>query len=141
MAILFARETSAGAPLNFSFVRGARWDDDFQLVDQVTGDPIDLTGITRILMRVRTRINASTVLFELSNEVGNGRLVITNAATGSVGIRVNSADSNTFPANGHRKAKYVYDAVIERTVGEYEPAIGGKVAVLPQTSRPLDDAP
>lgn len=138
MAILFATQTADGSPIAFKFVRGARWDDDFQLVDQATGDPIDLTGVTRILMRVRTRVNASSVLMELSTT--NGRLVITNAATGSVGIRINSADSNSFPANGHRKAKYVYDAVIELTAGEYEPAIGGSVTVLPQTSRPLDDA-
>lgn len=137
MAIIFATATSGGLPIAFKFVRGTRWDDDFQLTDQTTGDAIDLTGIAGLVMRVRSTIASTTVLLELS--VDNGLLAVTDAATGSVGIRVPSATTQTFPANGFKKAKYVYDAVIERTAGEYEPAISGKVTVLPQVTRQLDD--
>jgi hypothetical protein len=114
-------------------VRGTRWDDDFQLVDQVTGTPVNLAGITGLMVRVR-KSPGSAKLLELS--VANSRLVVTNAATGMVGIRVGSETTLTFPENGHRKAKYLYDAVIERTAGEYEPAISGKIVVLPQITRP-----
>lgn len=138
MSILFATQTAAGEPIVFKFVRGTPWSDDFQLVEQATSEPIDLTGIEGLLMRVRTRTGASTVVYELST--ANDTLVVNDAATGMVGIRLNSAQTNTFPANGHRKGKYVYDVLIERTPGEFEPAIGGKITVLPQVSRPLDDA-
>lgn len=138
MAILFATETSAGLPITFKFVRGTVWEDDFQLVDQTSGDPIDLTSVVRIVMRIRAAITSATVLLELSTT--DGTLVITDALTGAVGIRVDTATTKTCPANGQRKAKYVYDAMIERTEGEYEPAIGGKAIVLPSVTRLADDA-
>ncbi|HEY9471113.1 MAG TPA: hypothetical protein VIQ76_16020 [Propionibacteriaceae bacterium] len=133
MAIIFATQTSDGLPLNFPLVRGTRWEDSFQLVDQVTGTPVDLTGIIGLTMRARLTIS-SPILLELSTD--NGRLIVTTAATGSVDIQVDSADTLLFPENSHRKAKYVYDVVIERAVGEFEPAIGGKIIVIPQVTRP-----
>lgn len=133
MAIIFATETSAGLPITFTLVRGTRWEDDFQLVDQVTGNPVDLTGIVGLMIRTR-RSPGSAILLEMS--VDDGRLVMVDAATGRVGIRVDSETTRLFPENGHRKAKYVYDAVIERSAGEYEPAISGKITVLPQVTRP-----
>jgi hypothetical protein len=133
MAIIFATETSIGLPITFTLVRGTRWEDDFQLVDQISGDPIDLTGITGLMIRVR-KTPGSPILLEMS--VDNAMLVVTDAVTGSVGIRVDSETTRTFPENGHRKAKYLYDAVIERAAGEYEPAISGKIVVLPQITRP-----
>lgn len=136
MAILFATETSAGSPIAFKLVRGTEWEDDFQLTDQATGDPIDLTGVVRIVMRIRKTIGSAVVL-ELSTT--DSTLVVTTALTGSVGIRVDTATTNTFPTNNHKRAKYVYDALIERTAGEYEPAIGGKVTVLPSVTRLADD--
>jgi hypothetical protein len=133
MAIIFATETSAGLPIAFTLVRGTRWEDDFQLVDQVSGNPVDLTGIVGLMIRVRKN-PGSAILLELS--VANTLLVVTNPVTGSVGIRVDSETTRDFPENGHRKAKYLYDAVIERSAGEYEPAISGKIVVLPQITRP-----
>lgn len=134
MAILFGSAS-------FRMVRGTRWDDDIVLTDEATGDAVDLTGVERVLMRIRASTNSTSVLLELSTELANGRLVILDAAAGRVGIRVNSQTTHdSFPANNNRKAKYVYDALIERTTDEYEPAVGGKVTVLPQISRPLDDA-
>lgn len=139
MSFLFASTTSDGKPLTFALVRGMVWNDDFILVDQATGLPIDLTGIAGLMMRIRAAINAPGHLLELS--LANNGLVIVDAAAGRVGIRVNSAATlAAFPANDHRKAKYVYDAVIERTAGEYEPAIRGKVRVDPQITRPFESA-
>lgn len=137
MAIIFATATSDGSPLTFRWVRGTRAQDSFQLVDQVSGVPIDLTGETDIVMRIRTTINAPAVLLELS--ITNGKLVLTDAATGLVSIDLPSAVTNTFPVNNNKRARYVYDAVIERSVGEYEAAIQGKVVVLPSVTRKLDD--
>lgn len=127
MAIIFANAS-------FRTVRGTRWDDDVQVVDKDTLAPVDLTGITGIVMRLRKTIG-SPILMELSTVAGT--LVIVDAALGKVGIRVDSLKSRTdFPENNHVKAKYLYDAIIERTPGEYEAAITGKVTVLPQITRP-----
>lgn len=138
MALVFATKDADGKALSFTLVRGARWDDDVQLVDQETQAPIDLTGIVSLMMRVRTRITDATNVMELS--LANGRLVMVDAATGKVGIRVSTADSLTFPQNGNRKAKYKSDLVIERTAGEYEPGISAGVTVLPQITRPTEPA-
>lgn len=132
MAIIFAK------PDPFKIVRGTRWTDSFQLVDDATSVPIDLTGITDIVMRIRKSINSATILLELS--ITNTHLTLTDAATGLVSIDVLSAVTNTFPANNNKRAGYVTDAVIERSAGEYEPAISTKVVVYPSVSRPLDDA-
>lgn len=136
MGILFATRTSdtPPKPLLFSLVRWTRWEDDFTL-SKDDGTPVDLTGITRLWMRVRAR-PLGPILLELTDAVDNGRLVITNAATGAVGIRVESADTGTFPLAGGKKAKYFYDVVIERSPGEYEPGISGKIAVYPQITNP-----
>lgn len=125
MAIRFGKAS-------FSFVRGTKWDDDVILTDQVTGLAINLTGITGMTMRIRKTIS-SAILLELSS--ANGRLVVVDAVAGRIGIRVLSAITLTLPENSFRKAKYVYDAIIQRTALEYEPAVGGKVTVLPQVTR------
>lgn len=130
MSILFGRA-------NFKFVRGTRWDDNVTLTEQSTGEPVDLTGITGMTMRLRETIDDEDVLMELT--VAGGKLVIVDAAAGEMGIRVNSATTWAMPENNHEKARYVYDAVIERSSGEYEAAIGGTVTVLPQITRPLGD--
>lgn len=130
MGILFGKA-------NFSFVRGTEWADDFILTDSATGDPVDLTGITSLIMRVREDY-ATPILLECSTS--DGELVVLDPVAGRVGIRVAGAASRAaFPENGHAKAVYRYDAIIERTPGTYEPANGGKITVLPQITRPWDD--
>lgn len=127
MAIVFANA-------NFRTVRGTRWDDDVTVIDKDTQMPVDLTGITGITMRVREWIDGP-ILMDLSTVAGT--LVVLDALAGKLGIRVGSLKSRTdFPENDHVRARYVYDAVIERTPGEYEAAITGKVNVLPQITRP-----
>ncbi len=125
MAILFGRA-------QFTVVRGTRWSDDVTITDRSTGDPVDLTGVIGITMRIREAIDDDITL-ELS--IGNGRLAVVDPA-GVLGIRVLSADMLDFPENDHQRSRYVYDAVIERTAGEYEAAINGTVVVLPQVTRP-----
>lgn len=126
MAILFGRA-------QFTVVRGTRWGDDVTITDRASGLPVSLVGVTGVMMRIRETID-SPIILELS--VANTRLVLVNAATGVLGVRVPSATMLTFPENDHQKARYVYDAVIERTAGEYEAAINGTVIVLPQVTRP-----
>lgn len=124
------------APLSKSVVRGMTWDDLTTLRDD-DGLPVDLTGIADLVMRVRTRINTTAMLMELS--ITNGRLIVTDAPNGKFQILVIANDTrDLFPENGHRKAVYVYDGTIIRTHGppeEREPAIGGKVRVKPQITR------
>lgn len=115
------------------FVRGTRWTDEVQLVDQETGQPVNLAGITGLVLWVRRSINAP-ILLELS--VDNG-LTLLNPTSGLIGIDVVSTRTLELPENGNRKAKYVYDAVIERA-GEYEPAVAGKLTVLPSITRPWE---
>lgn len=127
MAIIFA-------PLaQIRIVRGTAWVDDVQMVDKASGNPIDLTGITGIVMRVRKGIN-TPILMELSTDEGN--LVVLTPAEGRIGFRVNSAGTLALPENSNRKAIYIYDAVIERSAGEYEAAVVGKLAVIPSITRP-----
>jgi hypothetical protein len=133
MAVTFATQDANGRPLAFRLVRGARWDDEFQLIEQSTGDPVDLTGITSMVMRCREDISGPIVM-ELS--LANTRLTLLDPVNGRVGIRVGSATTRTFPENDNAKARYVADVVIERTPGEYEPGIALKVTVLPQITRP-----
>lgn len=136
MAIVFATQTSDGSAISFKIVRGTRWQDTIVLSDQLTGDPVDLTGVTGLILRVRKTMN-SAVLLELS--VTNGRLTITDAANGTVAIDVSSATTNTLPANGNRRARYLFDMEIQRSADEFEPAISGKLVVLPSVTRKLDD--
>jgi hypothetical protein len=126
MAILFGHAQLA-------LVRGTRWDDDITLTDKATGEPVNLAGITGVLMRIREDIDKPIVL-ELS--VANGRLVVVDAANGIMGIRVPSSATQVFPENGHKKSRYIYDVIIERSPSEYEPALSGAVQVLPQITRP-----
>lgn len=125
MAILFA-------PASFRCIRGTRWEDAVILTDQVTGLPVDLTGIVGITMRLR-RSMTGPIVAELS--MAAGTLLVLDAAAGKVGIRCNTAFMLTLPENGHRKARYLYDSVIERTAGDYEPATKGRVTVDPQLTR------
>lgn len=133
MAIIFAPVKS------IRIVRGTHWEDNFQLVDEASQTPVSLVGITGLLMRVRRSIG-SPILLELSLPDSGldsaGRLVLVDATTGMVGFRVDTPATLTLPENGHRKAKYGYDSVIERTPGEYEAAARGKLSVLPQYTRP-----
>lgn len=126
MAIIFAPVAT------LRLVRGTRWTDEVQILDQTTGDPVDLTGIENLVLRLRRQINGPIIL-ELS--MGNG-LNLLNPTAGLLAFDVGSAETLTLPENGNRKAKYVYDAVIERTPGEYEAAIAGKLSVLPCITRP-----
>lgn len=127
MAIVFASVPA------IRIVRGTKWEDDLTLVDKASGDPVNLVGITGLMMRIRRSI-ASPILLELS--LANSMLVLVEASEGRIGFRVPSATTLTLPENGHRKAKYGYDMVIERAAGEYEPAVNGKLSVLPQFTRP-----
>ena len=115
------------------FVRGTRWTDEVQLVDQETRQPVNLAGITALVLCIRRSINAP-VLLQLSIDDG---LTLLNPTSGLIGIDVGSARTLTLPENGNRKAKYVYDALIERA-GEYEPAVAGKLTVLPSNTRPWE---
>lgn len=133
MGILFGRT-------NFIFVRGTDWNDVFILTDADTGAAIDLTGATDLLLRVRDDIASTTV--RLERRLSDGGLTILDRAAGKVKVLCDSQTTHdSFPANDQVKAVYVYDALIERTAGRWEPATGGKVTVLPQVSRPLDDTP
>ncbi|MGH8025460.1 MAG: hypothetical protein ACREO0_01925 [Pseudoxanthomonas sp.] len=127
MAIVFA-------PLKpIRIVRGTAWSDNFQLVDKATGDPVPLTPLAAMVMRIRKSINGP-ILLELS--LDNGRLIVVDAPTGMGGFRCDSATTLSLPEFGNRRAKYIYDAVLERTAGEYEPAVTGKLTVSPSITRP-----
>lgn len=140
MAVVFATRTSDGAPLTFRIERGTLWQDVITLAEETTGAAVDLTGVTSVLMRVRAYRGASAVLLELSTT--NGRLEVTDAEAGEITIEVSSADTNTFPApvGGKKRAKYVYDLMIERSADEWEAGISGKLTVGYSISHPLDDA-
>lgn len=125
------------AQASFKFVRGTVWRDRFTLVDKDSGLPVNLTGIVRLIMRVRAYINGPTIA-ELTSVGGSPQLLIVDAVGGEIEINANSAFTLAFPANQNMKASYVYDCLIERIADEYEPAAGGKVIVLPQVTRPLE---
>lgn len=127
MAIVFARIPS------IRIVRGTAWSDDVELVDKASQDPINLTGINGLMMRVRQTMNGP-ILLELS--LSDGTLTVEDAAGGKIGIRINSATSLSLPERSNRRATYLYDMVIERGLGEYEPAVKGKLVVLPSVTRP-----
>lgn len=136
MAIIFATQTSDGSAITLKWVRGTRAQDTLNLSDQQTGNPVDLSGVNAILLRVRKTIN-SAVLLELS--LGSG-LTVSDAVNGVIDIDVASATTNTLPANNNKRARYLFDMEIERSAGEWEAAVSGKLIVLPSVSRPLDDA-
>lgn len=127
MAIVFAQLDP------ITLIRGTAWSDDFTLVDKNSGDPIDLTAITGMTMRIRKSID-SAILAELS--VANGQLVVLDAAAGECGFRMTSAQTLDLPANDNRRAKYIYDVVIQRSALEYEPAVTGKLTVNASITRP-----
>lgn len=118
---------------NLSCVRGATWTDTVRLVDEDTGEPINLAGVSAITMRVRRRINSDTVLLELT--LANARLAVLDAADGTIGIDVSAAITGTLPEAGHRKAKYVFDCVLSRPSSVVEPGFKGRLSVYPQVTR------
>lgn len=123
------------APASFKFVHATVWKDQFTLIDKDSGEPVNLSGIERVIMRVRSYINGP-IIAELSTT--DGTLVLTDAENGVVDINCNTAFTAAFPQNENMKASYIYDSLIERIPNEYEPATGGKVVVLPQVTRPLE---
>lgn len=140
MAILFATKTTDGKPIGFKCVRATTWEDEFVVLDEATGNPVNLTGIDDLVMRIRTRVESPDVVMELS--VSNQRLTVLDAPAGRVGLAVTTAQSLAeFPENYHRKRRYVTDALIVRPGPEYEPAIAGKVTVLPQITRAYQPLP
>jgi hypothetical protein len=126
MGIVFA----AVAPIRL--VRGTRWQDQVQLVDQNTGDPVSLADVESIDMWIRAYVNGP-VLLALSLSDG---LSIANPSSGLVDIDVSSDGTLALPENGNFRAKYVFDALITRTNDEREPAFAGKLTVLPAITRP-----
>lgn len=127
MAIVFASVPA------IRIIRGTTWSDDLQLVDKASGDPVNLTGITELHARIRASINGP-ILLPMS--LADTRLVIVNAAQGRFGFRCPSEVTLLLPENANRKKTYIFDVVIERTVGEYEPAITSKLSVRPSITRP-----
>ncbi|WP_202841980.1 hypothetical protein [Luteimonas saliphila] len=128
MGIVFAKVPTV------RIVRGTRWQDQVQLTDENTGEPVDLAGIVSLVMCIREQVD-SPILLQL--EVGSG-LAIANPGLGLIDIDVSSADTLSFPENGHQRWKYSFDALIERTAGEYEAAFAGRVTVLPSITRTWD---
>lgn len=129
------------APSSLRIVRGTTWVENLQLTDD-TGAPVSLVGVVDIIMRIRERIDSATVLLELSIATSGSedRIAVTDAALGKIAILVDAVDTNTLPRNGDRKAKYVYDAIIDRGGAPQvlEPAFKGKLSVLPQVTRILN---
>lgn len=140
MAIIFATRTSDGSPLNMRWVRGTDVNDTVMLSDENTGVAVDLTGITSLLMRVRTSKGASATTLELST--ANGRLAVGDPEAGEILVAVSTADTAaSFPVQaGRRSKKYVYDLMIERSAGAWEAGIAGKLQIDDSTSHPADDA-
>lgn len=116
-------------------VRGTAWADDVQLVDKKTGEPVDLTGITGLTSRIRDDINGP-ILLSMSLDAGEANLVVVDASEGRIGFRATSVGTLSLPDNNNEKIKYIFDVVIERSAGEYEPAVTGKLSVLPSITRP-----
>lgn len=109
------------------------WEDDITIVDEVTGDPISLSGVDDLFLYVRDDYNTD-VLVRLS--LTDGTLVLVDGGTGGkFGIRMSSAQTLDFPANDHEQARYVYDTVIERTAESYEPGVAGALTVDPVVAR------
>lgn len=125
------------AKLNLRCVRGCRWDDDITLVSQTTEEPVSLADIADLHLVAREEYNGPE-LFRLS--LGAGNLVVVDAAAGTFGIRAIEAKTLEFPENDHEQARYVYDTVIERTAGAYEPGVAGAITVDPVSARVWEDA-
>lgn len=129
------------APSSLRLVRGTTWVDHLQLVDDA-GAPVSLVGVADIIMRIREFVDSADVILELSmNATGSeDRIAVEDAVLGKIAILVDAADTLLFPRNGDRKAKYVYDALIDRggSPQVIEPAYKGKLSVLPQVTRLLN---
>lgn len=127
------------ASASLRMVRGTTWTDTVQLLDTVTGEPVNLAGVTAAIMRVRRSINSPSAYLELS--LANDQLAITDAGLGHIGISVAAIDTLALPRNGNRKARYVYDCVLSRggDPEQVEPGYKGKLTVDPQTTRYLPE--
>lgn len=129
MAIVFAPVST------ITIVRGTDWVDDVSLVNEADQTPVDLTGALGLWMRIR-ETPADPVLLDLS--LADGRIVLLDAANGSIGFRVMTADTLALPENDHERASYGFDLVIEREVGRYEAGVRGRINVDPQYARPWE---
>ena len=120
-------------------VRGLTWADELQLINAVTKVPINLTGVVGATMRIRLRRNMATALLELSTT--NGRLTIEPGTAGLISLDVSATDTLNLPRNSDKKARYVYDVVLDRggVPQVLEPATSGKVTVNPQVTRLLSE--
>ena len=126
------------AKVNRRCVRGMPWEQDINLFDADDDTPISLASVTDAFLVVREEYNTAELL-RLS--IGEGTLTLVNAANGVLGVRGTHDDTLLFPTNDHEQARYVYDIVLERGAGNYEPACNGSVTVDPVSSRVWEDAP
>ena len=122
--------------LRLQMVRGATWTDTIAITDSL-GVPVNLTGVTGITMRIRSTIDATTSLLELS--IANGRIAIANAAGGIITLSVSASATLGLPVASHEIEQYVFDAVLDRggSPQVIEPAFSGYVTVYPQVTRLL----
>jgi hypothetical protein len=126
---------SKPATKNLELYQGSTWD---QIVNVTTDDaglvPMNLTGFSA-RMQVRESIDAETVILDLTP--ANGRIAVTNPATGTIQILVSAADTAALPL-GFETQTYVYDLEVFRATPAPEyvrKVMKGKLKCYPEVTR------
>lgn len=109
-----------------TFSRRITWTDE-------NGDVVPLTGYSA-RMKVRTTIDAATLLHELTTD--NGGISLGGVA-GTIDLLIDAATTADFPAGTRRSGiRYYYDLELESSTGYVTRLLQGRFTVSPEVTRP-----
>ena len=126
---------SKPAVRNLELYQGSTWDQVINVTTDAAGTtPMDLTGFLA-RMQVRESIESDTVILDLT--AANGRIAVSNAATGTIQILVSAADTAALPLDFETQT-YVYDLEVYRPTPAPEyvrKVMRGKLKCFPEVTR------
>lgn len=126
---------SKPAVQNLELYQGSTWDQVINVTTDAAGTvPMNLVGFSA-RMQVRESIDSDTVILDLTP--ANGRIAVTNAATGTLQILVSAADTAALPLDFETQT-YVYDLEVFRPTPAPEyvrKVMRGKLKCFPEVTR------
>ncbi len=114
---------------------GTTWEEAFRFLD-ADGVALDVSAYTP-RMHVRDPRDRETLLLELTSS--NGRILMTDAATGIVRIKVAAADVESMSPNNQRK-EVKYDLELRNTSLSPTyiiPTVDGSIVLTPRITYPV----
>lgn len=108
---------------NLTFEHGATFSKPFTLYD-ANRTPVPLNSFINAFMEIRKKTPPFDLVFSLTN--ANGRIILTNSATGTIELKVDKADVTTIPIDA---GPLEYDLFLVKADGYSMKLLRGDVLV------------